>query len=228
MLPVSNSIYITFFIATFTCITFFFFSIENRSKARNFVLFVITWLAIQALLTLQGVYYTNTNTIPPRIFLFGVFPTIIMMFYLFFSKKGREFMDNLSLEFLTRLHIIRIPVEIALYQLYLEKKIPQLMTFEGRNFDILAGITAPIMAYLVFKKKLLSNKILLVWNIICLGLLINIVVNAILSAPSPFQKFAFEQPNVAILYFPISWLPTLVVPLVLFSHLVSIRKLWTK
>ena len=103
--------------------------------------------------------------------------------------------------------------------------VPELMTFEGRNFDILAGITAPFMAYFVFEKKKLGRQTLLIWNFICLGLLANIVINALLSAPFPFQQFAFEQPNIAILNFPFSWLPTFVVPMVLFGHLVSIRQL---
>lgn len=49
--------------------------------------------------------------------------------------------------------------------------------------------------------------------------------NALFSTPSPIQQFAFEQPNIAILNFPFSWLPTFIVPLVLFGHLASIRKL---
>lgn len=102
------------------------------------------------------------------------------------------------------------------------------MTFEGRNFDILSGISAPIVAYLVFTKKTLSHNFLLIWNFICLGLLINIVTNALLSAPFPIQKLAFEQPNIAILHFPFSWLPTFVVPVVLLGHLVSIRQLMIK
>jgi hypothetical protein len=74
------------------------------------------------------------------------------------------------------------------------------------------------------KLKIDRNGIL-IWNFICLGLLINIVVNALFSAPSPIQKFAFEQPNIAILNFPFSWLPTFIVPIVLFGHLTSIRQL---
>ncbi|MFY7909091.1 MAG: hypothetical protein ACOVO2_06045, partial [Emticicia sp.] len=77
----------------------------------------------------------------------------------------------------------------------------------------------------VFVKKTLSHKILLSWNIMCLLLLINIVFNALLASPVPFQQFAFEQPNIAILYFPYNLLPSMVVPLVLFSHLVAIRRL---
>lgn len=93
------------------------------------------------------------------------------------------------------------------------------MTFEGRNFDILSGLTAPIIFYFGFVTKQLDRKVILIWNFICLALLINIVVVAILSAPFPFQQFAFDQPNIAVLYFPFNWLPSCVVPLVLLSHL---------
>jgi hypothetical protein len=99
------------------------------------------------------------------------------------------------------------------------------MTFEGRNFDIFSGLTAPVIYYSGFIKKRLGKNVILLWNFICLGLLINIVVNAILSAPFPFQMFAFDQPNIAILYFPFVWLPGCVVPLVLLSHLATIRQL---
>jgi hypothetical protein len=102
------------------------------------------------------------------------------------------------------------------------------MTFEGRNFDILAGITAPFVAYVGITKGKLNKSVLLIWNILCLGLLLNIVINALLSAPSPIQQFAFDQPNVAILNFPYSWLPTCIVPIVLFAHLAAIRQLTRK
>lgn len=78
---------------------------------------------------------------------------------------------------------MRIPVEIILFWLFLNKEVPELMTFEGRNFDILAGLTAPFIAYFGLTKLNIKRKLILVWNFICLGLLINIVVNAIFSAP---------------------------------------------
>jgi hypothetical protein len=106
------------------------------------------------------------------------------------------------------------------------KLIPELMTFAGRNFDILSGLTAPIIYFVCFKNSQLKNrKLLLIWNFICLGLLLNIVINALLAAPFPFQQFAFDQPNVAILYFPFTWLPCFIVMIVLYSHLAAIRQL---
>jgi hypothetical protein len=171
------------------------------------------------------VYNSNTNSFPPKILLFGILPAMITIVILFATKKGLQVIDSFPLVNITYLNIVRIPVELVLFWLFLNKAVPQLMTFEGRNFDILAGITAPIIAYFSLKKVKLSRNVVLVWNIICLGLLINIVVNGFLSAPSPLQQLAFDQPNIAILNFPFSWLPTFIVPLVLFGHLVSIRQL---
>jgi len=113
-------------------------------------------------------------------------------------------------------------VELVLWWLMLYGKVPELMTFEGRNFDIIAGITAPIVAYFCFTRKAWNIKVALVWNYLGLVLLLNIIINALLSAPLPFQQFAFDQPNIGLLHFPFIWLPAFVAPVVLFSHLANI------
>ncbi len=197
----------------------------TQKNSTIIIISLIIWLTIQAVLTLKNIYSSNTNSFPPKILLFGILPPILAIVVLFSTKKGRQFIDSLSLTNITYLNIVRVPVEIVLFWLFLNKAIPELMTFEGKNFDIIAGITAPIIAYFGLTKRKISRKVILLWNFICLCLLINIVVNAFFSAPSPVQKFAFEQPNIAILNFPFSWLPTFIVPVVLFGHLVSIRRL---
>jgi hypothetical protein len=192
--------------------------------ARLLVAVWVAWLIVQAVLALNGVY-TQTHLMPPRIVLFGVFPPILSIIYLFVSRKGQYWLSRLPLKQLTYLHTVRIPVELVLWGLYLNQAVPQLMTFEGRNFDILAGLTAPVVAYIAFTQKWRSRDLLLIWNSVSLGLLFNIVIHAFLSAPSPLQQLAFDQPNIAILYFPYCWLPTFVVPMVLLSHLVAIKQL---
>jgi len=129
------------------------------------------------------------------------------------------------LKTLTLMHSIRIPVEITLFFVYSAGLIPVLMTFEGNNFDIISGLTAPIMFYLVFILKKLNRLALLIWNLLCMGLLINVLGIAILSAQTPFQKLAFDQPNIGVTFFPFIWLPCVVVPIVLIGHLSAIRQL---
>jgi hypothetical protein len=198
-----------------------FYKATQSSKVTLLVL--IGWLMLQGVIAQSG-FYTHSAGLPPR-FALAVLPPFLGIILVFSIPAGRRYVDSLSLKWLTLLHVLRIPVEVVLFGLFVHKAIPQLMTFEGRNFDILSGLTAPVFYYFGFIKKNLGWKALLVWNFLCLALLINIVVIAILSAPSPFQKLAFDQPNIAVLYFPFVWLPAAVVPLVLLSHLASIRQL---
>jgi hypothetical protein len=199
------------------------FYLAARRSGRTLAVLLV-WLLGQAGLGLSG-FYTVTNSMPPRLALL-LGPPLLLIIGLFITTAGRRYLDGLRLEMLTLLHIVRVPVELVLFGLYLHHTIPQLMTFEGRNYDILAGLSAPVVFYFAFRKKRLGATGLLVWSFLCLGLLLNIVINALLSAPTPLQRFAFEQPNVAILHFPFVWLPGCVVPLVLLAHLAALRQLF--
>jgi len=200
-----------------------FYKASNYNRTMLAILLV--WLALQGVVAFAG-FYERTDTIPPRLaFLIG--PPLLVIIALFVISKEQRFIDTLYLDRLTLLHSIRIVVEIVLYLLFVYEAVPKSMTFEGSNFDILAGLTAPIVYYQAFVRKKLTRRVLLFWNMACLGLLINIVLTAILAAPTPFQQTAFNQPNIAISYFPFVWLPSVVVPIVLIAHLVAIQRLRT-
>ncbi len=209
------------FILTTLLTVFLLFKAANYS--RLLMIIVVLWLIIQLIISLTG-FYTVTSGFPPR---FGLllFPPVIFIMILFFTKRGKVFLNGLGVKTLTLLHVVRIPVEITLYLLFVHKFVPQIMTFDGRNFDILCGLTAPFIYYLGYVKNALGKNVRLAWNVICLLLLANIVVTALLSAPFSFQKLGFEQPNIALFYFPFIWLPCFVVPAALFAHVVTLRRL---
>jgi len=210
----------TFLITLFLSF-FLFYKATNASKVTLLVIGV--WVILQTILGLSG-FYTASEEVPPRLPLL-ILPPIICMIILFNTKKGKTFIDTLNLEWLTILHVVRIPVELVLFWLFVHKTVPGLMTFEGRNFDILSGLTAPFIWYFGFVNPKLNKTVLLAWNFICLGLVLNIMFNAIFSAPTKLQLFGFEQPNKAFGFFPFLLLPAFIVQIVLFSHLVAIRQL---
>lgn len=226
ILPLSNMealplyVSIVFIATTFLTVGFFFKAARSSIKT---LLALFSWLAVQGFIG-YAMFYTVTDTLPPR-FLLAVFPPLLTIVILFSTTSGRSYIDALHMKWLTLLHVVRIPVEVVLFWLCAYQLVPELMTFEGRNFDIVSGITAPIIFYFGCIKQQLPKAVMIGWNILCLALLINIVTHAVLSAPSPFQQLAFEQPNVGVLYFPFIWLPSCIVPLVLFSHLAALRQL---
>lgn len=218
---------ITFILTTFLTVGFFLYAIRTTVfetlPARILIALTAFWLIFQAVVAISGFYQKN-DILPPRIVLAGVFPVLLLIIFYFFFFR-RNFIEKLPLRTLTILHVIRIPVEIVLFWLFQNRLVPEVMTFEGRNLDILSGITAPIVVWLAFRGGKVNRPLLIVWNIIALGLLANIVTTALMAFPSPMQRIAFDQPNLAIMYFPFNWLPIVVVPIVLFSHLASLWKL---
>jgi hypothetical protein len=204
-------------------LTFYLFVLSLRKKIIVSAILLL-WLLLTGILSFKGIFQ-NTAAIPPRLALIMI-PALVVIFLLFATKKGRAFTDEFDLKKITLVHIVRIPVEITLFFLASRKVIPELMTFAGRNFDIFSGVTAPIVYFICFKNShVINRKLLLGWNFLCLALLLNIIANALLSLPYPFQLFAFDQPNIAVLYFPFTWLPCFIVAIVLYSHLAAIRKL---
>lgn len=223
-----NYIPIVFGLTTLATLILFYIAIKKSvlgNKANSIGFGMILWLIFQMVLSLNLFYIETVGDIPPKFAIVGFLPAFILMIILFNTTKGKIFIDSLSLRNLTFLSIIRIPVEIVLWWLFLNHAIPEILTFEGRNFDMLAGITAPVITYFGFIKGKVNNKLLLGWNVISLLLLLNIVINAMFSFPTVFQQFALDQPNVGILYFPFFWLPSFIVPVIFFTHFVSIRQL---
>lgn len=227
MESVPGYVSIVFILTTFVAVGFLLQAAKQvglQSLPSRILIFAIPlWIFFQAILGTGG-FYQDTAAMPPRTPLFAVFPSILLItaFFIFFRKS---FIEQLPLRLLTNLHIVRIPVEIVLYWLFLGGAVPRMMTFAGLNFDILSGILAPVAYFFAFRGGRVNRWLLVGYNVLGMLLLANIVTIAVLSLPSPIQQLAFDQPNRAVLYFPYVWLPGIVVPIVLFAHLASLWKL---
>ena len=200
--------------------------LRATSAKKTTAIIALAWLAVQGAVAASG-FYLKTDMLPPRIVL-ALLPPVLFILALFVLPRGRAWMDALDLRALVLLHVVRVPVEFGLHALYLHGTIPELMTWEGRNFDILSGATAPLIALIAFRNERPNKGLLIVWNLFCLGLLANVVFYGVLSVPTPFQRFGFEQPNVGLLHFPYIWLPAFIVPTVLLAHLAAVRRLFRK
>jgi hypothetical protein len=196
----------------------------ERSILGKVVLFLIPfWLIFQFVLAASG-FYQNTQSLPPRLFVFGLGPALLLIIISFLIAR-ENFVSILPLTVLTAIHVIRIPVELTLSWLSQARVVPEIMTYHGTNFDIISGLTAPVAFYFALKNTAVSRYVLTGWNLLALGLVLNVVITAILCVPSPVQRLAFDQPNIAVLHSPYIWLPTVVVPIVFFCHFASLYQL---
>ena len=218
-----------FILTTFLTIGILLTAVKSVSlemfSSRLLIFTLPFWIILTGSLAVSG-FYIAPDAFPPRLVLFGIIPALIFL-VLYVVAFRTKLVAKLPLRSLTLIHVVRVPVELVLYWLSVGKLVPQLMTFEGCNYDIVTGFLALAVYFLAISKAGMNRWLLIGFNVIGLILLINIVSIAALSLPSPVQQFGFDQPNRAVLLFPYVWLPTIIVPIVLFSHLASLYKLAT-
>lgn len=195
---------------------------RKKSTFSKIVITLLTWTIFISGASISGVLSDFTK-FPPRVVIVLVAPMIGLLTVLF-SNSTREVLMNIPAKSLVGLQFFRVFVEILLWILFLQNLLPVQMTFEGRNFDVLSGLTAPFAAYF-----LANNRIgLVVWNIFSLALLANILAVAVLSMPTPFRYFMNEPANTIVTTFPFIWLPGLLVPLAYGLSFLSLRQVAIK
>ncbi|MBK6696603.1 MAG: hypothetical protein IPG50_31100 [Myxococcales bacterium] len=180
------------------------------------------WLAVTAAVASTG-FFTAWDARPPRL----VFAPLTALFLVVVASRTEAFRRALRgapLTWPVLLHTMRVPIELGLWALCVAGELPKQMTFEGRNFDVLVGLTAPLVALLVARGTW-GARALLAWNLASLALLVNIVAIAITSIPGPLHLDWPGVPNTIVARWPFVWLPAFFVPLAVFGHVISLRQL---
>lgn len=194
-----------------------------RSTTVWFVGVVAIWSLITGLLASLGLL-SDFSSFPPKMLPIILLPPLVTILILTFSKLINNLLLATPVTWLIYFQVFRVAVEILIWGLYEQGLAPIQMTFEGMNYDILVGLTAPIAAYLYQKGKM-SVLGLRIWNVAGLLILLNILVIAVLSMPTPIRYFMNEPANTIVSTFPVIWLPTLLVPMAYGFHLLSLKQL---
>jgi len=187
------------------------------------MLAITAWVAALGFLSLGG-FFANFKSLPPRILPALLVPLVAGLLCLR-SAATRALLARTPPQWPIYLQSFRILMEIILWLLYLQHRAPAIMTFEGRNVDILVGVTAIPVGYLCFVRKVWPARVALWWNVAGILILLNVVVHAQLSTPSPFRVFVTDPPLTFIAYWPYILLPGFLVPLAWLGHAASLMQI---
>jgi hypothetical protein len=183
------------------------------------------WLLLTGILA-QGGIFRDFDALPPPLAL-AVAPAFAAMLALGFSPFARRVADTIPQHAILFAQSFRIVMEWILWDLYRHGALPRVMTLEGRNFDLLTGLSALALAVLWRRGRLRSRLALRLWNWAGIATLTLTVSQGLLSTPTRFRMIFDEVPNTIVGGFPFVWLPAFVVPFALLLHILSLRKLRT-
>jgi hypothetical protein len=180
----------------------------------------VLWFLLTGVLAHRG-FFTNFAALPPHLLFALLLPALAFAIFSLTSNTLPEALRQTPLPWLIAFQTFRIVVELVLWRGHKAGVLPIQMTFEGRNLDILIGLSAPIAAFIVYRSRTFG----IAWNIAGLASILNIATIAILSMPTPLRRFMNDPPNTLLAHFPFIYLPAVLVPAGYIAHILSIRQL---
>lgn len=181
------------------------------------------WLVYAGTLAHFGVF--RDFSAPPKIPLLLVLPAFAFIFWFFKTGRHRPLLHAVPRWQPVAFQSFRIVVEVLILgiaMLGLGSKEP---TMEGYNFDIISGVTAPLVVLLAFRWKVLPEKWVFWWNIMGLFWLANVVFIFISLGVAP-QLWGYQQPPISPEFgeMPYLLIPGIYMPCAVFMHVFSLAQ----
>jgi hypothetical protein len=185
--------------------------LSQRFSVRAVVIILLMWCVSAVLLGASGVI-ASLHPPVPQVILFGLVALLLIAYG--FSSEFRLWISSIPLAWLVSVHLIRF---VGFYFLWLYKRaqLPFAFAVLGGWGDIVVATLALVL--LVVRPA--SRAIYHIWNTLGLADILFVVSTA--------TRLALADPAsmATLLRFPLSLLPTFIVPLIIFTHVVIFLRL---
>jgi hypothetical protein len=179
----------------------------------------VAWFLYLSSLSNNG--FLNDFTLPPKLPLFVVIPILLVVVW--YSKRPYvlKTIKPVPVERFIYIQAFRILVELLIWGAFLQGIFPEIVTFNGMNFDIWVGVSALVVGYLAQKNKI-SKTLLIAWNV--LGMLVLAFTIFQFINYYFLSDYAADVQSERFTKLPYLFLPAVFVPIAVFYHLLSIRQ----
>ena len=192
-----------------------------RALAVSVAAALVVWLGATASLAQSGLL-ADWSALPPRWPLLAL-TALAALLLLSRTQTFRRLLVEVPAWQLVAMQTFRVGVELALWRLYAAGFAPVQVTFEGRNFDALVGLSAPVVA-IGIATRWVGPRVTVAWNLFGLAMLLNAIGIVATSTPGPLHLDWPGEPFTAVAAWPVVWIPAMLAPAAIFLHTVSIRQ----
>ncbi|WP_422858650.1 hypothetical protein ACOKFD_14980 [Flagellimonas sp. S174] len=194
----------------------------NKSKDMTLLVTALFfWQAFIFLVASSGIL--KSYDFPPRFAMFFILPSFIFIGVFLHRNKNKDWIQAIPPSRIIYFQTFRVLVE-TLFVLSVAKGILHpLVTIEGYNVDMVFAATAPIIAFLVYTKKILPRKTVLLWNYLGLAIIASIIFLFMTSIYKP-ELWGKSEPMLPMdmLTYPYVLIAGFLMPVAVFLHILSI------
>jgi hypothetical protein len=184
---------------------------------------LIAWFALVFFLAWQGVFSSALNREVPLIGLAISIPVIVGVVLMTTLRSVREIIAAVPQSWLVRFQFYRV-LGAVFVVLYMAGQLPGIFAVPAGYGDVLVGLTALFVAAAEARHLAARNQLVVLWNSLGLADLVIAITTGFLTAPTRFQIFSLDAPNILIGSFPLVLIPIYAVPLSVLLHIASLSK----
>ncbi|MBX2850055.1 MAG: hypothetical protein KTR16_17140 [Acidiferrobacterales bacterium] len=197
-------------------------------KKRRFTIYfgyyIVVWFSLALWISYTNILVPSIERAFPLLGVSIIGPALLGSILLFRSPAAIAVLNAIPVERLITLQIYRI-IGVVFLLLQSDGLLSAFFAFSTGWGDILVGLTAPIVGFLIWKDSQKYRYVGIGWCITGMSDLFLVLYKAISSAPGPLQTTSFDLPTEIIAYFPFTIIPLLVVPISLILHVAVLRRL---
>jgi hypothetical protein len=190
---------------------------------------IVGWFALAIVLARAGLWETQPDDAfpPPPNIAFAIAVPTILGSLLVRSQTFMRWISRVPLHVLVGVQLYRV-LGVLFLIAYVQGDMPGEFALPAGIGDVLVGLTAVIVAIALLKRgEQRARPMVLAWCACGILDLVVAVATGFLSAPSPVQQFALDDPNAAIVSYPFVLIPTFLVPVSIMLHVYVIARLRT-
>ena len=196
---------------------------KPNGRGESLIIAVLSlWFLLALGGSLLGVFDSRQRP-PVALGAAAILPVIAFAIGALIWKEFRQFVLKSNLRLLTLAQTWRIGGVVFLIR-YGQGILPAIFALPAGWGDIAIGATAPLVAWAISYKKDFPKQLFVLWNVLGMLDLVMAVSLGILASASPLGILAGEITTQAMGKFPLSLIPTFIVPLLLILHLITLGR----
>jgi hypothetical protein len=184
----------------------------------------VLWFLVALGASLSGVLAQVRRSEPPTLLALAIgAPIVVFLLWYAGSVALRRFLLSLDVGRLVGVQLYRVIGGVFLV-LYYQHTLPGSFALPAGLGDVLAGVTAPVLAMAMSSNHPLSRRLVVLWCIFGITDLVAAITLGILSSRSSLGLLAGDVTTAPMSTFPLSLIPTYLVPVSVILHLITLRR----
>lgn len=197
---------------------------SSRDRTKNKVILILGLLFWQLFIfSISSTDVLKSYDFPPLFALIFILPSFIFTGVFLYWHRNNKWIISIAEHWIIYFQSFRILVEILFVFSITEGIFNTQVTIEGYNFDMIFALTAPIIGFLVYSRKVLSRRIIVIWNYLGLSVLASVIILFLTSIYTP-EMYGSELPILPLesMTYPYVLIAAFLMPTAVFLHFLSI------